>query len=34
MTNRPNEQESRAKEFLGRVGRITRRVKWKKSQVE
>lgn len=34
MTNRPNGQESRAKEFLGRVNQITRSLKWKKSQVE
>ena len=31
--NHPTE-ESRAKEFLGRVGRIQRRIKWKKAQVE
>ena len=33
MTAQMNE-ESRAKEFLGRVGRIERRLKWKKTQVE
>lgn len=33
MTGQMNE-ESRAKEFLGRVGRIERRLKWKKSQLE
>lgn len=33
MTDLMNE-ESRAKEFLGRVSRIKRRLKWKKSQVE
>ena len=33
MTAQMNE-ESRAKEFLSRVGRIERRLKWKKTQVE
>jgi len=34
MTTIQPAEESRAKEFLGRVGRIQRRIKWKKAQVE
>ena len=34
MTANQLTEESRAKEFLGRVGRIQRRIKWKKAQVE
>lgn len=34
MTTIQPTEESRAKEFLGRVGRIQRRIKWKKAQVE
>jgi len=34
MTTIHTTEESRAKEFLGRVGRIERRLKWKKTQVE
>lgn len=34
MTSIHPTEESRAKEFLGRVGRIQRRIKWKKAQVE
>ena len=34
MTTIHTTEESRAKEFLGRVGRIERRLTWKKTQVE
>ena len=34
MTTIQPAEESQAKEFLGRVGRIQRRIKWKKAQVE